>query len=64
MEWEEGWNSLISVCRACVHNAIAFLPPSLRDSPLCLDFTKMFNVTQKKTMERYICISYTIISKN
>lgn len=55
---------MISAHRACIYNAIAFLPPSLREG-LCLDFTKMLQGGQEKTVELvYVCVSYSAIHKN
>lgn len=48
-----------------VYIMIVFLHPSLWEGLVCLDFTKMSNVQQKKTLKLvYICVSYTIYSVN
>ena len=65
VEWEKRWSRLISAHRACIHNVITFLPPSLWEGLVCLNFTRMLVVRQEKTMQLvYVCVSYTFIGKN
>lgn len=70
VEWgkkkvEVEWSRLISAHRACIHNVITFLPPSLWEGLVCLNVTRMLVVRQEKTMQLvYVCVSYTFIGKN